>query len=238
MSGFATEYKFCQCPEEKEIYPKGTDLDELDEIILSKFNLLNRSNISPSTGGGKKTPPPSLTIEVNVPEISPNVVTPDDYDNFNHKNFNDLKDHLTRVFTDIETITRCKFKEGSMWKITVENKKELDYNREGVNVILDPEKHFVWYYSNEAIRNKCSKNPNNPFKKVDVNKSFKKVDAKTTFKDDLIGLAALGYTNNGGKTKRKRKTKRKKSLYRKPKKRSKRSRNKIRKKSRNKKYFF
>ena len=226
MSGFATEYRFCECSEEKEIYPNGEGLDELDIIILRKFNL-DSSSSSTSRGG---LPPLNLTIEVDdTPENFPNVVTPDVNDNFDHTDFNKLKDHLTRVFTDIETITRCDFKEGSMWKITVEIKKELDYNREGVNVIPDPEKHFVWYYSNEAIRNKCSKNPNNPFKKVNADKSFE---------NDLIGLAALGYNNNGGKTKRKRKTKRKKSLYRKPKKRSKRSRNKIRKKSRNKKHFF
>ena len=222
MSGFATEYGFCECPKPKEktIYPNGKDLDESDEIILSKFNL-NHNNFSPSIGGGRKKQL-SLTIEVDMTEFSPNVVTPDGNYDFNHTNFNDLKDHLTRVFTDIETITRCDFGEkGSMWKITVQNKLDDDHK----GIISDPERHFVWYYSNEAIRNECSTNPNNPFKKVDADKSFE---------DDLIGLAALG-VSNGGKTKRKRKTKRKKSLYRKPKKRSKRSRNKIRKKSRNKK---
>jgi hypothetical protein len=205
----------------------------LDKIILSKFNP-NHNNFSPSTGGGRKTLP-SLTIEVDVPEISPNVVTPD-YDNFNHTDFDSLRDHLTRVFTEIETITRCDFgEEGSMWKITVQNKLDDDHK----GIISDPERHFVWYYSNEAIRKKCSKNPNNPFRKDTTYEANYADDIKTVFNKDafenFIGLAALGYTNNGGKTKRKRKTKRKQSLYRKPKKRSNRSRNKIRKKSRNKK---
>ena len=222
MANFVeSSYRFCPCSNENEktIYPYGNNLDELDIIILKKFNL--PSNYE---GGGEIKKKPSLTIEVDVPNNFPNIVTPESNSNLDNKPDN-IIEYLVTAFADIETITRCDFNDkDSMWKITSTYKPKDYYSYNSINTIpINSDKSYVWYYSTKEIYKRCAHNPNNPF---GIN-----VTPISTFEKDLedsIGLAALGI--KGGKRKRKIKTKRKKSLYRKSKKRSKRNRNKSRNK--------